>query len=109
MPGPCCPRTAVIIRQTTQSGDWHSRRVGWSPGRGGQSGAGGVAVALAVGQDPGLLAAVHLPGMAVTGEVDDVAWSYPEPPPESRPIKGFLSFDSARVDMLAELPATGRS
>ena len=35
--------------------------------------------------------------------VDDVAWSYPDPPPESLPIKGFLSFD-ARVEVLAELP-----
>lgn len=35
---------------------------------------------------------------------DDVAWSYPDPPPESLPIKGFLSFDDARVDLLAELP-----
>jgi uncharacterized protein (DUF427 family) len=36
--------------------------------------------------------------------VDDIAWSYPEPPPESLPIKDFLSFDAARVDMIAELP-----
>ena len=48
---------------------------------------------------------------AVVGDtvIDDIAWSYPDPPPESLPIKGFLSFDAARVDMLAELPATGRS
>lgn len=39
--------------------------------------------------------------------VDDVAWSYPEPPPESLPIKGFLSFDPARADVTAQLP--GRS
>jgi uncharacterized protein (DUF427 family) len=38
------------------------------------------------------------------GDVEDVAWSYLDPPPESLPIKGFLSFDEARVDMLAELP-----
>lgn len=38
------------------------------------------------------------------GDVEDVAWSYPDPPPESLPIKGFLSFDGARVEMLAELP-----
>src|ERR1700758_4112088 len=38
--------------------------------------------------------------------VDDVAWSYADPPPESLPIKGFLSFDAARVDVLAELPPT---
>jgi uncharacterized protein (DUF427 family) len=38
--------------------------------------------------------------------VDDVAWSYADPPPESLPIKGFLSFDAARVDVVAELPLT---
>lgn len=37
---------------------------------------------------------------------DEVAWSYEDPPPESLPIKGFLSFDAARVDVDAELPAT---
>jgi len=36
--------------------------------------------------------------------IDDVAWSYPDPPPESLPIKRFLSFDAARVDVYAELP-----
>jgi uncharacterized protein (DUF427 family) len=36
--------------------------------------------------------------------VDDVAWSYPDPPPESLPIKGFLSFDASRAEVLAELP-----
>lgn len=40
--------------------------------------------------------------------IEDVAWSYPDPPPESLPIKGFLSFDTARVDVVAELPLTGR-
>ena len=43
------------------------------------------------------------------GDFDDVAWSYPDPPPESLPIKGFLSFDETRADVLAELPLTGRS
>ena len=38
--------------------------------------------------------------------VDDVAWSYADPPPESLPIKGFLSFDATRVDADAELPLT---
>jgi uncharacterized protein (DUF427 family) len=38
--------------------------------------------------------------------VEDIAWSYEDPPPESLPIKGFLSFDAARVDVLAELPPT---
>jgi uncharacterized protein (DUF427 family) len=43
---------------------------------------------------------------AVIGDlvVDDVAWSYPDPPPETLPIKGFLSFDASRVDVVAELP-----
>ncbi|MGH3524703.1 MAG: DUF427 domain-containing protein, partial [Mycobacterium sp.] len=33
-----------------------------------------------------------------------VAWSYPDPPPESLPIKGFLSFDPTRADVVAEIP-----
>jgi len=36
--------------------------------------------------------------------IDDIAWSYPDPLPETMPIKGFLSFDDARVELLAELP-----
>jgi uncharacterized protein (DUF427 family) len=36
--------------------------------------------------------------------VQDVAWSYPDPPPESLPIKGFLSFDGTRAEVFAELP-----
>lgn len=45
---------------------------------------------------------------AVIGDtvVDDVAWSYPDPPPESLPIKGFLSFDETRADVVAELPSS---
>ena len=39
----------------------------------------------------------------------DGRWSYADPPPESLPIKGFLSFDADRVDVVAELPLTGRS
>jgi uncharacterized protein (DUF427 family) len=44
---------------------------------------------------------------AVVGDtvVEDVAWSYEDPPPESLPIKAYLSFDAARTDILAELPA----
>ncbi len=38
--------------------------------------------------------------------LEDVAWSYEDPPPESLPIKGFLSFDATRVDVVAELPPT---
>jgi uncharacterized protein (DUF427 family) len=37
--------------------------------------------------------------------VTDVAWSYEDPPPETLPIRGFLSFDAARADVSAELPA----
>jgi uncharacterized protein (DUF427 family) len=36
--------------------------------------------------------------------VEDVAWSYPDPLPESFLIAGLFSFDSARVDVTAELP-----
>jgi uncharacterized protein (DUF427 family) len=36
--------------------------------------------------------------------VEDVAWSYQDPPPESLPIKGFLSFDATRAEFVAELP-----
>jgi uncharacterized protein (DUF427 family) len=45
---------------------------------------------------------------AVIGDavVENIAWSYPDPPPESLPIKGFLSFDATRVDVAAELPPT---
>jgi uncharacterized protein (DUF427 family) len=44
---------------------------------------------------------------AVIGDtvVADVAFSYPDPLPESLPIKGYLSFDGSRADVLAELPA----
>jgi uncharacterized protein (DUF427 family) len=38
--------------------------------------------------------------------VEDVGWSYQDPPPEGLPIKGFLSFDAARVNVVAELPPT---
>lgn len=43
---------------------------------------------------------------AVVGDtaVHDVAWSYPEPPPECAPIKGHFSFDPTRVQVLADLP-----
>ncbi len=44
---------------------------------------------------------------AVIGEtmIADVAWSYPEPLPETLPIKGFFSFDAERADVAAELPS----
>ena len=35
---------------------------------------------------------------------DDVAWSYQDTPPETLPIRGFLSFDENRVGVTAELP-----
>lgn len=37
--------------------------------------------------------------------ISDVAWSYPDTPPEAEPLRGHLSFDPARVDVVAELPA----
>ncbi|WP_426574442.1 DUF427 domain-containing protein [Aquihabitans sp. McL0605] len=42
---------------------------------------------------------------AVVGDtvVDDVAWSYHEPLPESSPIAGYLSFDPARADVRADV------
>jgi uncharacterized protein (DUF427 family) len=45
---------------------------------------------------------------AVVGDtvIDDVAWSYEDPLPETLPIKGHLSFDNTRADVLAELPAS---
>ncbi len=36
--------------------------------------------------------------------VDDVAWSYDDPLPETLPIKGYFSFDTTRADVSAELP-----
>ncbi len=43
---------------------------------------------------------------AVVGDtvVPDVAWSYPDPPPESSPITGFFSFDPTRAKVFADLP-----
>lgn len=43
---------------------------------------------------------------AVVGDtvIDDVAWSYADPPPETRPIQGFFSFDATRAEVVAELP-----
>jgi uncharacterized protein (DUF427 family) len=41
-------------------------------------------------------------------DVEDVAWSYLDPPPESQPIKGFISFDAARATVFAELPGQDR-
>jgi uncharacterized protein (DUF427 family) len=37
--------------------------------------------------------------------VADVAWSYEDPLPESSLIKGMLSFEPARVELSAEVPA----
>ena len=44
---------------------------------------------------------------AVVGDavVEDVAWSYDDPLPETLPLKGFFSFDTTRADVSAELPA----
>jgi uncharacterized protein (DUF427 family) len=43
-----------------------------------------------------------------TDGIEDVAWSYLDPPAESQPIKGFISFDAARADVIAELPGQDR-
>ena len=45
---------------------------------------------------------------AVVGDtvVDDVAWSYEDPLPETTQIKGFLSFDPTRCEVIAELPGS---
>jgi uncharacterized protein (DUF427 family) len=37
--------------------------------------------------------------------IDDIAWSYEEPLPESIPLGHFLSFDAARVTVVDDLPA----
>jgi uncharacterized protein (DUF427 family) len=36
--------------------------------------------------------------------VDDVAWSYDDPPPESLPITGHLAFDPQKTTITADLP-----
>ncbi len=46
---------------------------------------------------------------ATSRVVDDIAWCYAEPLPESLAVQGFLSFDATRVDVVAELPLTRRS
>jgi uncharacterized protein (DUF427 family) len=38
--------------------------------------------------------------------IDDVAWSYEVPLPESTPLGGFLSFDDSRVSLQHDLPVT---
>ncbi len=40
---------------------------------------------------------------------EDVAWSYEGTPPETTPIRGFLSFDETRLDVIADLPQAVRS
>jgi uncharacterized protein (DUF427 family) len=43
---------------------------------------------------------------AVVGDVvvEDVAWSYEDPLPESLPLRGMLSFDETRVTLVHDLP-----
>lgn len=41
--------------------------------------------------------------------VDDVAWSYSDPLPESTLIRNLLSFDETKVDMLAEVADTSNA
>jgi uncharacterized protein (DUF427 family) len=38
--------------------------------------------------------------------IEDVAWSYEDPLPETLPIRGHLSFDETRAEVVAELPAS---
>jgi uncharacterized protein (DUF427 family) len=42
-------------------------------------------------------------------DLEDIAWSYLDPLPESFPIEGFLSFDDSRVGVVAEVPLIRRS
>ena len=54
--------------------------------------------------------ATYWSAMVGDSVVDDVAWTYDDPLPESLAIKGFFSFDPARADVVAELPgSTGAS
>ena len=39
--------------------------------------------------------------------VEDVAWSYEDPRPESMPIRGLLSFDTTRAQVIHDLPRAG--
>ena len=39
--------------------------------------------------------------------VEDVAWSYEDPLPESLPLGGYLSFEESRVTVVHDLPAGG--
>ena len=39
--------------------------------------------------------------------LDDIAWSYEDPLPESLPLGHFLSFDDSRVTVVHDLPAEG--
>ena len=39
--------------------------------------------------------------------LDDIAWSYEEPLPESQPLRHLLSFDEGRVIVHHDLPLVG--
>ncbi len=41
------------------------------------------------------------------GGVDDVAWSYDDPLPETSTIQGYFSFDPDRAEVTAQLPEAG--
>ncbi len=41
------------------------------------------------------------------GGVDDVAWSYGDPLPETSTIQGYFSFDADRAEVTAQLPEAG--
>ena len=36
--------------------------------------------------------------------IDDVAWSYEEPLPETSSIRGYFSFDADKLNVAADLP-----
>ncbi len=39
--------------------------------------------------------------------LDDVAWSYEDPLPESAPLRHYLSFDDSRVTVVHDIPEAG--
>jgi uncharacterized protein (DUF427 family) len=48
--------------------------------------------------------ATYWSAMVGDSVVEDAAWSYDDPMPETFPIKGYFSFDATRADVHAELP-----
>jgi uncharacterized protein (DUF427 family) len=48
--------------------------------------------------------ATYWSAAAGDGVVEDVAWSYHDPLPETQPIKGYFAFDATRAEVTAALP-----